>query len=116
MDISKQSSALTLTVGQLKKLLQDQPKLIVLDVRKAPAFEKNPVLIVGAQRVPPESVTSWAAANEFKDSTVIAYCVYGHEVSQGAAQTLRDLGVNAFFLEGGLVGWQESGGTVSVAG
>jgi thiosulfate sulfurtransferase len=110
METSKALSAFSITAAQLQNFLQDQSNLIILDVRRAPAFEKNPVLIKGAQRVLPESVASWATAKEFKDATVIAYCVYGHEVSQGATQTLRELGLNAYFLEGGLVGWEQSGG------
>jgi thiosulfate sulfurtransferase len=113
METSKDQTASSVTVAQLKKLLQEKSNLMILDVRRVPAFEKNPVLITGARRTPPESVSLWATETEFLNATVVAYCVYGHEVSQGAAQTLRELGVNAFFLEGGLVGWQESGGAVS---
>jgi thiosulfate sulfurtransferase len=114
MEMSKDQTASSVTVAQLKKLLQENSNLMILDVRRAPAFEKNPVLITSARRTTPDSVSLWAAETEFLNATVVAYCVYGHEVSQGAAQTLRKLGVNAFFLEGGLVEWQESGGAVSV--
>jgi thiosulfate sulfurtransferase len=112
---SKEPSTSSITIVQLKNLMQEQSSLIILDVRRAPAFEKNPVLIKGAQRVPPETVTSWAQAREFKDSKIIVYCVYGHEVSQGAVQTLRQLGQDAFFVEGGLAAWEQCGGAVSDA-
>ena len=39
----------------------------------------------------------------------MAYCVHGHEVSQGVAASLRQAGIQAAFLEGGIVAWKEQG-------
>jgi hypothetical protein len=39
------------------------------------------------------------------------YCVHGHEVSQNAAKALRESGLSAQYLEGGIEdGWKASGG------
>lgn len=40
---------------------------------------------------------------------LVAYCVHGHQVSQGAMQQLRDAGFNAVYLEGGVEHWQHDG-------
>src|SRR5437763_5783654 len=38
---------------------------------------------------------------------VVAYCVYGQEVSQNVATALRAAGVEASYLEGGISNWKE---------
>jgi hypothetical protein len=44
----------------------------------------------------------------------VTYCVHGHEVSQNAAKALRDLGITARYIEGGLEeGWKAAGGEVA---
>lgn len=40
---------------------------------------------------------------------VVVYCVHGHEVSQGVCATLRAIGVDAAYLEGGVEGWRLAG-------
>jgi superoxide dismutase, Fe-Mn family len=47
-----------------------------------------------------------------KDSAVIVYCIYGHEVGRATALRLRSAGVNARFLEGGIDAWQSAGRAV----
>ena len=60
----------------------------------------------------PAGVSSWAKALP-RAASVVAYCVHGHEVSQSAAQALRDLGTAARYLEGGLdEGWKAAGGAL----
>ena len=44
-----------------------------------------------------------------KDTPIVVYCVHGHEVSQSAARTLRDLGFKAQYLEGGIATWMGAG-------
>ena len=73
---------------------------LLLDVRKAPAFEAADRLIAGALRDAPAAWPSRA---------IITYCVHGHEVSQGAAAALRAAGHNAAYLEGGIAHWMEAG-------
>jgi thiosulfate sulfurtransferase len=36
-------------------------------------------------------------------------CAHGHELSQGAAATLRAMGLDARFLVDGYSGWKDSG-------
>ena len=73
---------------------------LLLDVRKAPAFEAADRLIAGALRNAPAAWPSRA---------IVTYCVHGHEVSQGAAAALRVAGHDAAYLEGGITHWIEAG-------
>src|SRR5215213_1961598 len=79
---------------------------LLIDVRRGPAFEADDKLIVGSVRRPPEAVSEWRNALPHGRS-IIAYCVHGHEVSQGVASALRDSGVHAGYLEGGMTAWKE---------
>ena len=44
------------------------------------------------------------------------YCVHGHEVGHGVADRLRDLGLEALLLEGGIEAWKTSGRPVTLPG
>jgi rhodanese-related sulfurtransferase len=98
----------SVSVEQLSSWLRDARLIDVLDVRRQPAFEKNPVLIAGAQRVLPDEIAQWLAGRD-TSKPIVAYCVYGHEVSQTAAQRLLDHGFNAMYLSGGISEWQVQG-------
>ena len=81
---------------------------LVLDVRRAGAFNNACTLIPGARWCDPATVASWAgdlpAGRE-----VVVYCVYGHEVSRATAMRLQASGLNARFQRGGIDGWQSVG-------
>jgi rhodanese-related sulfurtransferase len=81
---------------------------VVLDVRRAPAYDKDEATLPGALRVPPEAVEAFAASLA-PGTAVVACCVHGHEVSQGAARALRARGFDARYLEGGIEHWREGG-------
>ncbi len=87
--------------------VRDCPSLI--DVRRAEAFESAADMIPGAAWRDPAEVEVWAHQIP-ADADVVVYCVHGHEVSQGAAATLRRLGRSAVYLEGGLEGYRVAGG------
>jgi rhodanese-related sulfurtransferase len=80
---------------------------LVIDVRRADAFNSDDSLIIGAIRRAPEEVTQWG-----KDlppgQPVVAYCAHGREVSQGVAAALRKAGIHAAYLEGGIAAWKEA--------
>jgi len=81
---------------------------ILLDVRRQEAFSKDGSQIVGAFHRAPEAVESWSRDLP-AGRPIIAYCVHGHEVSQGVAAKLQQAGFEAAFLDGGITGWQETG-------
>ena len=82
-----------------------------VDVRRKGAYEAAPDLIDGAVWRDPERVDEWAA--EYAGAEVVVYCVYGHEVGQSTAARLRDAGVAARFLSGGIEDWKKAGRPVS---
>ena len=97
----------------LRAALADGRDLLLIDVRRAPAFRAASDMAAGALRRDPSTVSIWATELPLK-SDVVVYCVHGHEVSQNAARALRDLGIQACYLEGGLEeGWRAAGGELA---
>ena len=85
---------------------------LILDVRKAPAFDAGPRMIAGALRLAPDALAAAIPAllsGLPRERQIVTYCVHGHQVSQGAAQQLREAGFHASFLEGGIEHWQQEG-------
>jgi len=91
----------SITPAALRQALRSTQPPLVIDVRKRPAFLGAAELIRGALRRDPLRVADWGASLP-SASSVVAYCVHGHEVSQAVAQALRNVGLEARYLEGGL--------------
>jgi rhodanese-related sulfurtransferase len=103
----------SLTASQLKSALAGNQPPIVIDVRRSPALRAATDMAAGALRRDPGTVAAWGKALP-RAATVVTYCVHGHEVSQNAAKALRDLGITARYIEGGLEeGWKAAGGEVA---
>ena len=101
-----------LTCALLKALIVDRARIALLDVRRRPAFEAEPRLIPGAVWRDPEQVDRWVGELN-PNRSVVVYCVHGHEVSHDVADRLRDLGLEALLLEGGIEAWKAAGGPVT---
>jgi len=102
----------SISASHLKSALAGAQPPLLVDVRRTPAFRAAPDLAAGALRRDPAMVTSWAKELP-RAGSVVVYCVHGHEVSQNAAKALRELGMAAQFLDGGLEeGWKAAGGKV----
>jgi rhodanese-related sulfurtransferase len=85
---------------------------LVIDVRQPPAFRTASDMVAGALRRDPARVTSWVKELP-PASTVVVYCVHGHDVSQGVAEALRSAGISARYLAGGIEeGWRQAGGSL----
>lgn len=81
---------------------------VVIDVRRAPAYDADDRVIIGSIRCPPEDIPEWARGRS-GSRPVVLYCVHGHQVSQGAAEMLRGMSVGAQYLTGGISTWVEQG-------
>jgi Fe-Mn family superoxide dismutase len=90
---------------------QDLAGALVLDVRRAGAFEQAPTMLPGARWADPARVDTWAADLP-TETPVVVYCVHGHEVSRATALRLRAAGVQARFLDGGIEAWATAGRAV----
>jgi rhodanese-related sulfurtransferase len=99
---------------ELRARMDSDAPPVVIDVRKVPAFRSALDMISGALRRDPAAVEQWARSLPSASAAVV-YCVHGHEVSQNAAQALRDAGIQAQFLESGIEeGWKASGGLLDL--
>lgn len=101
-----------ITIKELAALAETPGAVRILDVRKRPAFDADAVVIAGAAWRDHERVADWGPGLA-GGGPVVCYCVHGHEVSQGAADALRRLGVDARYLRGGIEGWKRSGGALA---
>lgn len=102
----------SISATELKSALKGSQPPLVIDVRRAPAFRAAPDMAAGALRRDPSAVGDWVKTLP-RTASVVTYCVHGHEVSQNAAKALREAGLKARFLEGGLEeGWKAAGGAV----
>jgi rhodanese-related sulfurtransferase len=100
----------SISFSDLQSAIRSPEPPLVIDVRRAPAFSAATDMIAGALRREPEAVGAWAKALP-SASTVVVYCVHGHEVSQGVAQALNTTGIKASYLEGGIEeGWKARDG------
>jgi rhodanese-related sulfurtransferase len=102
------SSRFSISADTLASRLGTAAAPLVVDVRRGAAFEGDDRMIVGAIRRDPDAVETWGRALP-PGRDVVAYCVHGHDVSQGAAAAVRAAGVSASYLEGGISGWAELG-------
>jgi rhodanese-related sulfurtransferase len=82
---------------------------LLLDVRRPPRFAESTHLLAGAQHCTPEGLARLAASAP--PCEAVAYCAYGHAVSQEAAAMLRQAGWNARFLAGGFEGGEPGADT-----
>lgn len=101
----------SISLPALRSLIGTPRAPVVIDVRKPPAFDADPVMIASALRRAHDAVDQWAAALP-RARDVVVYCVHGHEVSQGAARALAARGVPARYLEGGIEDWKAAGAPV----
>ena len=110
MDAGTSASFISATEA-LSAIRGGQPPLII-DVRRRQAFRAASEMIEGALWRDPERVAEWAGELP-RASRVVAYCVHGHEVSQGVAKALAGRGLSAQYLQGGIEeGWKAAGGAL----
>jgi len=79
-----------------------------IDVRRKGAFDAAPDVIAGAQWRDPETVSTSGRRN-MPAPRWWSTAVYGHEVGQSTAARLRDAGIVAHFLSGGIEDWKKAG-------
>jgi rhodanese-related sulfurtransferase len=92
----------SISPSELLQLLGRPCPPLLLDVRRPAHFATSERLLAGAVYCAPEDVAALARGEPPRD--VVAYCVYGHNVSEDAVRALRAAGWNARLLQGGIEG------------
>jgi rhodanese-related sulfurtransferase len=105
---SLDSSAFSRAPAELAAQLSAVDAPLVIDVRKNDAFVASAYTLTGALRRDPLQVGTWVSTLPAARSIVV-YCVHGQEVGANTMNALRQCGMDAHFLAGGIEAWREQG-------
>ena len=83
-------------------------RFTLIDVRREAVRLADGADIPGARWLPPEGLFGWKD-DIARDRPAVILCAHGHELSQGAAATLRAMGLDARYLVDGFSGWRGAG-------
>jgi Fe-Mn family superoxide dismutase len=95
-------------VEELKARIDRGEEIVLLDVCLREDLPRKADALPRARWRDPERVAEWAAELS-RAVPVVAYCLYGFQVSQEAAVELRKRGIDARSLSGGIAAWRASG-------
>lgn len=98
----------TVTTPDARKMLETDPDLIVIDARLADDATTVPVRLRGARRAPPDRIDEIAASLP-KGAKALVYCAWGFEIGGNAAAKLRERGIDAVAVAGGIGAWRADG-------
>ena len=101
-----QAAEYAMTVEELHARLDSDAAPVVVDVRLSDDRARD--LLPGTPWRDMEKVDEWAGDLP-TDRPVVVYCMYGAWVSQDTAAALRDRGVDARVLQGGISAWRGLG-------
>lgn len=101
------SSFGSISVDKLWKLAGTPRCPVIVDVRTAEDFAKDPRLVPGSVRFDYASAPRWGST--FSGQQVVVLCQRGAKLSQGTAAWLRLAKSDAVTLEGGFAAWLEAG-------
>lgn len=96
-----------ITVAQLSRLIGTPKAPVLIDVCLDDDFHADPRLIPGSFRHPFRTIADLVP--KLAGGRVVVICQKGKKLSQGAAAILRDRGVAAESLEGGVFAWRDAG-------
>jgi Fe-Mn family superoxide dismutase len=105
----------SIAAEELRARLERGEDIVVLDVCLADDLAKRSDMLPTAQIRAPEAIADWAETLP-RDKPIVAYCVYGFQVSGDAVAELRRRGFHAQNLAGGIAAWHAiAGPTVPLA-
>lgn len=97
-----------ITCEQLLRLIGTPQAPVIVDITTDPDFAEDPFLIPGAFRHPHSDIAGLKARLDGRACVVT--CQKGLKLSQGLAAWLRNDGIAAQYLQGGMYGWRETAG------
>jgi len=89
-------------------MLDADPNLVVIDARLADDAAAVPVGLRGARRAPPDKVDAVAATLP-AGTKALVYCAWGFEIGGDCAAKLRERGIDAVAVAGGIGTWRADG-------
>ncbi|MBX9945748.1 MAG: superoxide dismutase [Reyranella sp.] len=98
----------TVTTPDAQRMLEADPNLIVIDARLADDAASVPVRLRGARRAPPDKIDEVAASLP-RGAKALVYCAWGFEIGGNAAAKLRERGIDAVAVAGGIGAWRADG-------
>ena len=102
---SSQKKPHTVDAPTARAMLEADPDLLVIDARLADDATMVPVRLRGARRAPPDRVDEIAAALP-RGAKALVYCAWGFEIGGDCAAKLRERGIDAVALAGGIGTWR----------
>ena len=100
--------ACSISVSSLLASCGSASSPLLIDVRRAPAFEADTIMLAAATWRDPFATDEWIKFLPHQ-SDIVVYCVHGHEISKNACVALRTAGLHAHYLKVGIEAWKESG-------
>lgn len=93
---------------EAQAMLAADPDLLVIDARLPGDAIMIPFRLKGARRLPPERVAEAVKALP-KGKRALVYCAWGFEIGGNCAQAIRDAGIDAVAVAGGIGAWRANG-------
>ena len=97
------------TAAELRAMQDRGEEITLIDVCLAEDLPRRSDVIPGARFLAREAMDEWAADLP-RDRPLVAYCIYGFQVSGEATAELRRRGLDARLLAGGITAWHAMGG------
>ena len=104
-----------ISVAKLFSQLGSKRAPLIVDVRRAVAFDADSAVIASAFWRDPYALDDWLKFLP-RHRDIVVYCVHGHEISKNTCSALRTAGLNAKYLEGGIEAWREAKGATTRKG
>lgn len=103
----------TLTVEEVKSILDQKQEVLLLDVRTQAEFTGELGHLGGALLIPVQEIESrYSELEPYKDQEIIVYCRSGNR-SGRAATFLQQQGFRAVNMKGGMLEWRKRFGKKS---
>jgi Fe-Mn family superoxide dismutase len=96
------------TVEALRAEIERDPP-VLLDICLALDLKRRTDMLPGATIHNPDAMDVWAATLP-RDKPIVAYCIFGFQISGNVVAELRQRGYNARALRGGIGAWHAIGG------
>ena len=96
-----------IAADKLARLIGTPRSPAIIDIRSDAEWTADPRYVPGSRRRSLAGLTNWAP--EFAGRAVVVACEDGGAVGHGVAAWLRQAGVAADVLEGGVSGWKAAG-------